>query len=68
MALSEDLKYKLTQLEEEISRYRSENTSLERLRKDREDVSERESPQAVEAVEFTVFYVVCRLLLTCGKK
>lgn len=39
VALSEDLKYKLTQLEEEIARYRSENASLEKLRKEREDVS-----------------------------
>lgn len=39
MALSEDLRYKLNQLEEEIVRYRAENASLERLRKEREDVS-----------------------------
>ena len=38
IALSEDLKYKLTQLEEEIARYRSENASLEKLRKEREEV------------------------------
>lgn len=38
VALSENLKYKLTQLEEEIARYRSENASLENLRKEREAV------------------------------
>lgn len=38
MALSEDLKYKLNQLEEEIAKYRAENATLERLRKEREDV------------------------------
>lgn len=39
VGLSEDLKYKLNQLEEEIARYRAENSSLERLRKERENVS-----------------------------
>lgn len=39
VALSEDLKYKLTQLEEEIAKYRSENANLEKLRKEREEVS-----------------------------
>jgi hypothetical protein len=41
VALNEDLKYKLTQLEEEIARYRSENASLEKLRREREEVSVR---------------------------
>lgn len=39
VALSEELKYKLNQLEEEIVKYRAENASLEKLRKEREDVS-----------------------------
>ena len=38
VALSEDMKYKLNQLEEEIVKYRSENVSLEKLRKEREEV------------------------------
>lgn len=53
VALSEDLKYKLTQLEEEIARYRSENASLEILRKEREDVSRM---QISEVVDFTVCF------------
>ncbi len=43
VALSKDLKYKLNQLEEEIARYRSENISLENLRKERESVSINDS-------------------------
>lgn len=38
VALSEDMKYKLNQLEEEIAKYRSENACLEKLRKEREEV------------------------------
>lgn len=38
VTLSEDMKYKLNQLEEEIAKYRSENASLEKLRKEREEV------------------------------
>lgn len=36
--ISEELRQKLSQLEEEIVRYRTENTSLESLRKEREEV------------------------------
>ena len=39
VALSEDLKYKLNQLEEEIAKYREENANLEKLRREREEVS-----------------------------
>lgn len=39
VAVGEEVRGKLAQLEEEIARYRVENTSLERLRKEREDVS-----------------------------
>ena len=38
MNLSEDLKFKLSQLEEEIERYRSENAALEELKREREEV------------------------------
>ena len=37
--ISEELRQKLSQLEEEIERYRTENASLARLRKEREEVS-----------------------------
>ena len=39
VALSDDLKFKLNQLEEEIAKYKTENTSLEKLRKEREEAS-----------------------------
>ncbi len=38
MSISEDFKSKLNQLEEEIKRYTFENTSLDKLRKEREEV------------------------------
>ena len=39
LTVSEELKYKLNQLDEEIEKYKIENAAMEKLRKDREEVS-----------------------------
>ncbi len=65
VALSEDLKYKLNQLEDEIAKYRAENANLEKLRKERDNVSSYYLLN--KGFDFSLSSPI-RLLLVCNMK